>query len=191
MASAQHIIVWEGLEIKSSEYLSWQWKDDILTATGHISGVAEQSPFVISYTIYIDNNWNTRGFSLSDLLHPANSFYVESDGKGKWSQNGSPVTIAEGCLDIDFSLSVFTNTLPIRRLNWDAAREHTLQAFYIDLPDFRIGRAEQRYTKTGDGTYLFEQPDVNFSSEITVDAEGLVIHYPGIAKRIFPSNTIE
>jgi hypothetical protein len=41
--------------------------------------------------------------------------------------------------------------------------------------------SQQRYTPLGDGVVRFQAGD--FASDITFDAEGLVVSYPGIAAR--------
>jgi hypothetical protein len=40
-----------------------------------------------------------------------------SDGRGKWTDaSGNPLPALDGAIDMDLSVSPFTNTLPIRRL---------------------------------------------------------------------------
>jgi hypothetical protein len=40
-----------------------------------------------------------------------------SDGQGNWTtSDGQAVSELRGCIDVDISVSAFTNTLPIRRL---------------------------------------------------------------------------
>ena len=55
-------------------------------------------------------------------------------------------------------------------------------------PRWRFGPAEQRYTclergETG-GRYRYESGD--FSVDLPVDADGLVVDYPGYWRRVWP-----
>jgi uncharacterized protein len=81
-----------------------------------------------------------------------------------------------GCIDIDFTLTPFTNTLPIRRLNWQAGVSQGIQVVYIVYP------ARQTYTCLSDTRYHFRMDD--FEREIQVNAEGLVIDYPDLFERV-------
>jgi hypothetical protein len=43
---------------------------------------------------------------------------------------------------------------------------------------------EQIYTKLNDTTYRFENADGSFTADITVDADGFVLEYPGLFERL-------
>ncbi|MGH9096219.1 MAG: putative glycolipid-binding domain-containing protein [Acidimicrobiales bacterium] len=52
------------------------------------------------------------------------------------------------------------------------------------MPDLRVQPDGQRYTGVSPNRIRFEALDGSFSATITVDNEGLVVDYPGIARRI-------
>jgi hypothetical protein len=85
-------------------------------------------------------------------------------------------------LDVDLYASPLTNTLPIRRLDllrrepgWSAA----VTAAWILLPSLAVVPLEQTYTALGDG--LVRYVSGSFTAELSVDADGFVTHYPGLA----------
>lgn len=96
-----------------------------------------------------------------------------------------------GAVDIDLAYSPMFNTLPIRRLGLQReADEHTVPVVFVSLPDLEVEAVEQRYRTvsvldtTGSATVGFTWND--FHADLTVDSEGLVTHYPGVATRLGP-----
>ena len=56
---------------------------------------------------------------------------------------------------------------------------------YISLPEFTVTTDPQRYTCLEPGRrYRYESLDSDFVREIEVDAQGLVVTYPGLFRRV-------
>jgi hypothetical protein len=90
-----------------------------------------------------------------------------------------------GAFDVDLSGSPLTNTLPIRRLNLLKAQTgvaHRLSVVWVLLPSLEVVQADQIYTPLGDGRVRFASE--TFSADLTVDDDGFVIDYPGLAERV-------
>jgi hypothetical protein len=88
-------------------------------------------------------------------------------------------------LDIDLGYSPLTNTLPIRRLGLrsaDAGTTQTITAAWVLMPSLVVVPAKQTYTVVGPGTIRYSSGD--FSADLTVDGEGYVTHYPGLASLV-------
>lgn len=99
----------------------------------------------------------------------------------------------DGALDIDLAFSPMFNTLPIRRLGLQReAAEHTLPMVSVSLPELEVRAAEQHYRTVsvldggGSATVGFRWNDLQ--ADLTVDADGLVLHYPGLATRLAPAD---
>ena len=91
----------------------------------------------------------------------------------------------DGAIDVDISATPFTNTLPIRRLQLAPGDSAEIRTAYIHLPDLEIVRDPQRYTCLEPlRRYRYESLDSDFVREIEVDADGLVVTYPGLFKRL-------
>ncbi len=98
------------------------------------------------------------------------------------------MTGLNGCIDVDISATPFTNTLPIRRIQWQVGQSEEFRMVYILVPDLKVSVMRQRYTclaKTDQGaTFRYENVDDDFKADITVDSDGLVVHYPGLFERV-------
>jgi hypothetical protein len=107
---------------------------------------------------------------------------------GRWSA-GAELPDLTGALDCDLGLSPVTNTMPVLRHGLLASGNPVdLVMAWVSVPDLEVRTSPQRYVPLGEGVVRFESLDDDFSAEITFDAEGLVVDYPGIARRLrFPS----
>jgi len=88
-----------------------------------------------------------------------------------------------GAFDVDLTGSPLTNTLPIRRLGLLKAETgvaHRLSVAWVLVPSLEVVQADQIYTALGDNRVRFATE--TFSADLLCDDEGLVVHYPGLAK---------
>jgi len=118
------------------------------------------------------------------------SLALSSDGTGRWAgPDGRHRTSLDGCFDVDLPSTVFTNTLPVRRLAIVPGWSEELSVVYIAVPELTVSVARQRYTcltwGPDGGRYRFESPGTEFSAELTLDGDGLVVDYPRIARRVW------
>jgi hypothetical protein len=116
---------------------------------------------------------------------------VRSEGHVDLPAPGGDVSSFTDALDLDLGLSPLFNSMPVLRhdLHARAGTAEFLMA-WISVPDLQLHRSPQRYTfvraTPNARTVLFESigPDEDFAAEIIFDDDGLVIDYPGIARRI-------
>jgi len=135
------------------------------------------------YTIRCDSAWRVR-HALVEMAGGAR-LELHADGAGAWRDGqGAPVAALAGCIDIDLTASCFTNTLPIRRLGAALDTRQEIAVAWVHLPLLRVEPARQAYTRLASHLYRFEGVDTGFTAELTVDDEGLVVHYPGLFHRI-------
>ena len=84
------------------------------------------------------------------------------------------------------------NTLPIRRLALHrGAGDHLLTMVFVALPELTVEVVQQRYralSPLGEGERPAESTVAfawdAFTAELVVDAEAVVVSYPGVASRI-------
>jgi len=110
-----------------------------------------------------------------------------SDGEGNWFDNAKhPLPQLDGCIDIDITATPFTNTLPIRRLAWQAGQKRTLSMVYFHIPELTFERAEQEYTcvEQTDSSSMFQFTQTDFTARITFDSYGFVRDYPALFRRL-------
>lgn len=155
---------------------------------GTITGVEDDQPFRAQYRVTVDRLWRTRLAGLTVWRGPEqNGFKLGRSDDGDWTafSSGRELAPLSGLTDVDISLTPATNTLPLRRLKLAIGESAETTAVWI-RPDLNIEPLPQRYTRTGEQTYLYESgvDYADFRREITVDEQGLVVAYPGVWQRL-------
>lgn len=98
----------------------------------------------------------------------------------------------DGALDCDIGLCPATNTMPIRRLGLmhRDVPETLLVVVWVDVPSLRVVRSDQVYASSTRGRVRYRSASGDFHAELTVDSDGIVGDYPGLARRLaFPETT--
>jgi hypothetical protein len=87
-------------------------------------------------------------------------------------------------LDLDLGFSPLTNTLPIRRLGLLGApvgESATITAAWVLVPSLTVVAAQQSYTVLGPDSMRYASG--TFRADLTLDPQGYVLAYPGLAER--------
>src|SRR3712207_6469157 len=152
--------------------------------------MAEGRPFRIAYDVRCDADWRVRAARVGVPGEPP-KVELLSDGEGNWTgPDGRAATYLEGCQDVDISETPFTNTLPVRRLDLTPGESAEISVAYLDGAALQPWPEPQRYTclekGDGNGLYRFLSLDGGFTADLPVDADGLVLDYPGLFNRVFP-----
>ncbi|GCE28722.1 hypothetical protein KDA_42060 [Dictyobacter alpinus] len=176
-------IMWNFLAGPGMEHLQLVEDEGGIVADGLIIGIEQDIRFRLWYRLQIDQDWHIREYSLQVSGEQSQAAYLLSDGQGHWTDaDGNAYPDLDGCLDIDIAHTPFTNTLPIRRLELAVGESMEIQVAYITVPDLNVRPARQRYTcltrTESGGSYRYESLDSDFTAELTVDEQGLVIDYP-------------
>ncbi|MGN8055392.1 putative glycolipid-binding domain-containing protein [Pedobacter sp. 22163] len=171
-------IRWEGLEYKSLENCTLTETDNGVAITSIITGQVNNQAIKISYKILTDTLWATY-FVEINVISGRNEKTLLLEKKGAyWLVNNTIDHRFDGCVDIDISLTPFTNTLPIRRLVFNGQLSNRIEVIYIDIIADMIIPVRQYYTKISDSVYLYEDEKSTFKAELKTDSYGLVIEYP-------------
>jgi hypothetical protein len=185
-------VMWSPWTTPGIEHVQVFTQSDGIVADGLILGVKEQEPFRARYEIRCDQRWNLRTVHISLLEDVSQPLHLITDGEGVWATgSGEALSSLTGCLDVDISVTPFTNTLPIRRLALQSGESATLSIAYITVPKLQVEVSEQRYTcletTSSGGRYWFEsleQGEAIFTAELPVDQDGLVMDYPELFRRV-------
>jgi hypothetical protein len=188
----QRQVMWSPWTAPGLEHLQVFTQSESIIADGLILGLREQEPFRVRYEIRCDQHWKLRAVHITLLSGSCQSLHLLTDGEGSWAtESGKALPSLKGCLDVDISVTPFTNTLPIRRLALLPSSSATLNIVYITIPHLQIEVTEQRYTcletTSSGGRYWFESLEngvASFTAELPVDQEGLVLNYPELFRRI-------
>jgi uncharacterized protein len=188
---------WSKDERAGCEFAEISLEPDRLTARGVAIGsspIAYRLDYVLEtgagfVTTLLDVSSRGAGWSRRLVLrgNGAGSWTVDADAEGNPDlppPGGDPAALA-GALDCDLGLSPVTNLMPILRHELlSAVGQVELTAAWVSVPDLRVQPDGQRYTSAGDNQVRYDALDGSFSATITVDDDGLVADYPGIARRI-------
>jgi hypothetical protein len=116
---------------------------------------------------------------------------AEGDGDVELPSGGGDPTAFAGALDCDLGLSPVTNLMPVLRHDLLAGGGPVeLMTAWVSVPDLSVRQDGQRYSflrsAPDHNVIRFEATDGTFAADITVDREGFVLDYPGIARRLAP-----
>ena len=180
--------MWTPWEAPGLEHLRLVTSDGGVVANGMVIGLEAGRPFRIGYEVRCDGRWRVREVRAAapDLERPV--LELLADGEGHWKRRGGePIPELDGCIDVDISATPFTNTLPIRRLGLEPGESEELTVTYVRVPELLVGPERQRYgfleAQADSRLYRFEALPSGFTDELPIDAEGLVIDYPGLFRR--------
>ena len=188
----EHNIMWAPWSEPGLEHLRLLQQHETILADSIIVGISNRMPFRLYYEITCDSHWNVKQLDLALLSNNRESIKILADGQGHWtSDTGDPIPSLDGCIDVDISATPFTNTLPIRRLKLRPGQSAELLIAYILIPEMELKMNKQRYTclelNSSGGLYKYESMESDFSAELPVDSNGLVVDYPGLFKSIWRS----
>ncbi len=183
--SRQRHVFWRRLDSPGFEHLLLDFRPRELGAYGLAIGASEGTgePFRVQYSILADLSGAVIEVSVTDILRIGRSIALKSNGLGRWQDSsGASLLELDGCIDVDLTVTPFTNTLPIRRMGLRGGESQTIDVACIHLPEFKITRTHQRYTLLAKGhdyaRWLFQQDD--FEAELTVDMD-----YAGLFQRVW------
>jgi hypothetical protein len=176
---------WQDWSGKGIEHLVLQEDPDEIVAEAAIVGSVDDDNFAARYRILCDGSWRVTELEVSQI---GDDHWIElsSDGAGNWfDESANPLPELKGAIDIDISITPFTNTLPIRRLHLERDQAAEILVVYIQIPGLTLATDRQRYTCLEPSRrYRFESLDSDFKRDIEVDEHGLVVTYPDLFRRV-------
>lgn len=154
---------------------------------GSVVASVDGQPMPVTYSVFCDTRWRTRevrvlAWEARIPAIPPRALTLASDGDGQWRVNGELAPDLAGCLDVDLGITPATNTLPIRRLALATGESAPLTAAWVRFPGLNVQPLGQRYTRLEERGWRYES-DTGFTAALSVDAEGLVVSYPGVWER--------
>jgi hypothetical protein len=162
-----------------------------ITSNGRIVATPPDTHPALSayYDLQTDESGATKRLGLTvSVAERDRQLVIARDEENMWlitEARGQSRAAYDGALDIDVVLSPFFNTLPIRR-----ARLHqrvaavSLPTVYLWLPEMSVVAAEASYSSTQTGITVLTPGTDPGGTTVTVDDDGFVIDYPGLAARI-------
>ena len=187
------ILTWRAHDVPRMESVRVQLSGNRIKAYGRILAAATSShpAFSASYDLVTDDRGATKRLSLTvTLAERERQLSIARDEENMWMvQDHSNQTKREtfdGALDVDVIFSPFFNALPIRRTGlYQRSDSITLPVVYVRVPDLTIELANLTYTSEGpDPKAGIKLTSPVAETTITVDDDGFILDYPGLAERI-------
>lgn len=158
-------------------------------AYGRIVAAATPShpAFSASYDLVTDESGATKRLSLTvTLAERERQLSIARDEENMWlvQQHTGESSRAGygGALDVDVIFSPFFNALPIRRTGlYRRSESVALPVVYVRLPELSVEEATISYSGAADGIKLHSPVA---ETTVTVDSDGFILDYPGLAERI-------
>jgi hypothetical protein len=198
-------LVWTGVEEWLAESAAVDLSGDGLSATGTQLG-AEPAPFRVDYrleapvfvTRELELTATAEGWRRHLLLrHDAGAWSAEVEDEGDvaggpW--DGSLPDLSDA-LDIDIQNSPLTNTMPILRHGFRREGSGDFLMAFVTTPSLRVEASPQRYEhvrKTEPGSVVrYISRDGDFTADLELDEEGLLVFYPRLARRVEPGLRVD
>ncbi|RWZ60556.1 hypothetical protein EQV77_04470 [Halobacillus fulvus] len=173
-------VVWVNEESAGSEYIEVVKTHHGIEANGNIILTTEKDAFKIDYHMLLDSDWKVKRLEVNQ--GKASSFTLHSNGKGTWCSSLREEWDTEGIIDLDLSITPFSNSLPINRFKWKPHHSRRLHVLFIDGLSLDIRVREQVYTYLGRNEFgrQFNYRCEDYETVLTVDEDGFVTDYPGV-----------
>ncbi len=158
--------------------VSLRWENEGWTAEGTLGADKAQ------YVLRLSAGWVVQQCLLfRDLDDP--DLWLGTDSHGRWGEmNGAHRTELDGCTDIDFVNTPFTNCIPIRRLPLVTGHSATITVAVIDVETLGIKKQTQKYTKISPNMWRYFSNYSNCEVEATVDEFGFILDEPNRFQRV-------
>jgi uncharacterized protein len=182
------ILTWRAHDVPRMESARVQLSGKRIKAHGRIvAGATGSHPaFSASYDLVTDDSGSTLRLSLNvTLAERDRQLSIARDDENMWSitgHQGQSRGSFDGALDVDVVFSPFFNALPIRRTGiYKGTESVTVPVVYVWLPEFAVEPAAISYSSGSDGIKLHSPVA---ETTVTVDEDGFILDYPGLAERI-------
>lgn len=184
------VLTWRAHDEPRMESVRVQLSGNRIKAYGCVVAAATSAhpAFSASYDLVTDELGATKRLSLTvTLAERERQISIARDEENMWlvqEHSGQTSRSAfDGALDVDVIFSPFFNTLPIRRTGVmpGTGESVTLPVVYVRVPDLSVDVATIGYAANKDGIKV-NSPVAQ--ATVTVDPNGFILDYPGLAERI-------
>jgi hypothetical protein len=192
-SSKQIMMTWQGVAAPRLESVRLLVSDGRLRASGRVVAAASETSeaYSASFEFSVARTGDVgKGLLRTTTADEERHISVGRTEDGVWlidHGQGTARNEFEGAADVDVAGLVTFTSLPIRRLGLHREpATHELPVLYVSMPDLAVRLAHQTYrtvSTSAEGAVInYSVP--GFSADLTVDREGVVVDYPGIATRV-------
>ncbi len=173
---------WDGIGL---EHLTLRQDLHRIIADSVVICDVNEKSYGMRYRVECDEFWRVR-YAKVEMTGSTYALELNSDGEGNWIDGkGFTLQNLSGCIDIDIGCTPFTNSLPIRRLNMAEKQMRDVRVAYVSIPDLKVDAMQQRYSCITLGErYKYERFMPDYSVDLVVDVDGLIVEYPQRFQRL-------
>lgn len=154
--------------------------------------------------------WENEGWTAEVALHPDNAtavirlsalwkvqqlllfrdlpdpdLWLATDGHGRWGEmNGAHRTELDGCVDIDFANTPFTNSVLTHRLPLHVGHTADIPVITIDIETLGVVSRPHRYTRIDTHTWEYTSLASGTQQHAVVDECGFVVNEHEVFRRV-------
>lgn len=189
------MLVWAGVDGLRLEAARVVLGERSLQANGSLVSTPQEGvePYFASYSLTTDDAGVTQRLAVRATRVRGEQYVtLTRSEEGIWlvdhvADHGARTvrTNFGGAVDVDLVPSPLFNALPVRRLGLHrTAVEQDLPTVFVSLPGLEVGFLRQIYrtVAVGEATVVSVASDL-LEAVLTVDSDGLVLEYPGLARR--------
>jgi hypothetical protein len=166
---------WDGTPA-SNVSLRWEnegWTAEVALHTDNATAVIRLSAL-----------WKVQQLLLfRDLPDP--DLWLATDGHGRWGEmNGAHRTELDGCVDIDFANTPFTNSVLTHRLPLHVGHTADIPVITIDIETLGVVSRPHRYTRIDTHTWEYTSLASGTQQHALVDECGFVVNEHEVFRRV-------
>ncbi len=190
------MLTWQGESVSRLESVRLLFGPALrLRASGRLIAApsAAGPTYSAEYELTIDESGVVRRVLVrSTSLGHERQVSMSRSGEGNWLvDDGSGVRRGtfDGAVEVNIEDVLFTNALPIRRLNLHhEAGEHTIPVIFVSLPDLAVAVRQETYRTEspadGDQLAVVRYETESSSVDLSVNDSGLIAEFPGLARLV-------
>jgi uncharacterized protein len=190
-------LVWQGVDAWRAEYADVWLRDGRLVARGVQVGI-DPFPYEARYSLDTSPGYDTAHLSVNasgagwsrhlDLRRDAAGAWdvsVGMSGEVELADPGGSTAAFDGARDCDLQNCPLTNTMPVLREGLlEGGGPVNLVMAWVALPELTVRRSDQRYEPIDSNRVRYVSRDSDFTAELELDEDGLVVNYPEMAERV-------
>jgi hypothetical protein len=197
----RRMVVWSGEDEWRAEVCRLELTPTGVRAEGTQIGVTPV-PYRMDYLLLAQDDFVTSRLEVDVTgVEWSRRLVLTHDGRGSWEAQtessgdpglpdpGGDMRLVKGAVDCDLGLCPATNLMPVVRhgLHLGPGERDFLMA-WVSVPDLGVHPSKQRYEHvrlTTDGAVVrYVGAHRDYVGEIEFDRDGVVIHYPDLARRV-------
>lgn len=168
-SSSGHVAAWTMWDGSPASSVTMRWENEGWTA--EIDLHTDKATVIVR----LSAQWHVQQMLLfRDMEEP--DLWLATDGHGRWGEmNGAHRTELDGCIDIDFAGTPFTNSIITHRLPLHIGHTADLHVITIDVETLSVVSAPVRYTRHDEFAWEYTSLLTGEQHAARVDEFGIVV----------------